>query len=1457
MPTAKSSGQKVARIRGNGENNQQLGQQETPPQPLTREEIRLAAQLREKAQFIQNKFNKVMQKGDVNQCIAAAQDALDHQTQLDSASLERLLEVTVRRGTQANFACALSVCAPMGLKVDVNFFVRMLTTMVQRGSPQVMFRIALNMPLLPEAPVVPLLPPNLDDEEEDQVFEDGDPLQDDKKAAGDAKKPADETVASPQHPEEMVMVGCLARPELNGSYTLTDAYQDFLEHKLPTYRKGEGEFYVYFFKDDISEASCWCIATAVGASQMLGTNFDTESPVPPRSGWMIRRPGQDLIADVVEFLRPEEAMKRAAAEEEKGEEPEEDDDPWPKTLTFVGGDSNEALAGVYKKTSEFKHVLDPCKPVYTKPGTWGNPGLYVFFREDESDKSWKSGWWIATDVGQDVNYALGYNPDDQSPLPPFNGWQIHHTNAHGQTQRRPHPGGFYHEPPESLTKKQERSVESLEDVVRRLDLQSLKGMVAFPDANSQAYFSHMCVLLHLEYLKELGQFRKRLMRRQPAELERLGFALVNLPVRAIFGQRWKGRYGALPGRGAAGGEQVALGLPQRFDPERCRIRRGESVMLSPTGCKNPLLEKVGEGVVSDVNDWEIVVNLDAHMPDTARQMWWRLDKSANHTAYERQFLALIKLTKTQRWRRQLLQRGDRSGMPVEGGEVVNSLLMSTPCGLIDEWADKMRERVDAMQAEKLQEKGLVEPEETEDAWEEWLNSEAGGGGAPVDGEEVQDEAALAEAASSASTVDIAAKGPPADEEKMQAARRKLSQAEDLNASQCRAINAALQRRCTVIQGPPGTGKTHVSVKLLSLFAKELGLKPLLATSDSNVAVDNICQGLVNAGIKAVRMGQPEKIRSHLEAVTLEAALRQKKDELKRAALQPSGQVQITGHETLPPSKRPRSGPASEMEQADVPGSIVDDMGWLKRVLAKAGLSDFYSQAAEWVKDTNCEECDFQSGEGVADLIDHLKLEDRVGERLWEVVFEGEAAGDEDKEASKVASEEHSEVDNEDTGDANEGDKMDESRVADSLAEAKEPGKEENLGDVGETEQPRFVNEAERKAMEAKAIEDAIIQRNQVRKKQRMEDYDLQMDLLDQADVICATTITAGSEFLSKFTFEVILVDEAAQATELSTIVPVVHRGTKRLILVGDHCQLPPAIISLEAETRGLSMSLYSRLVGNGVEPFFLNTQYRSHPKIAEFSAFEFYGGLLQSAVTASERPLPQGFQWPNPDVPVCFIELAGRERRDGDSRVNVTEANCLLEIVRGVLSGKELSVLDIGVVSPYQAQVRMLRKLVRESIAPLLWQLWNSRRHDDSDDKFEAKYLEIASVDSFQGREKELIVFSAVRNNMHGSVGFLADWRRLNVMLTRARRGLIIIGNAKTLKHDPFWQQFLTWCEEHECIVKGGDGDIVVQDGFEEVNGTSGGGQAHHKGAGKRTWSAKSSGGALDRRTHPNGGSQK
>jgi len=260
------------------------------------------------------------------------------------------------------------------------------------------------------------------------------------------------------------------------------------------------------------------------------------------------------------------------------------------------------------------------------------------------------------------------------------------------------------------------------------------------------------------------------------------------------------------------------------------------------------------------------------------------------------------------------------------------------------------------------------------------------------------------------------------------------------------------------------------------------------------------------------------------------------------------------------------------------------------------------------------------------------------------------------------------------------------------------------------------------------------------------------------------------------------------------------KGVERLVLVGDHCQLPPSVMSLEAETRGLSLSVFSRLVAQGIPPHFLDTQFRMHPEIASYSAQRFYHGQLKTGVKPEDRPAPLGFDWPVPNIGVAFVSATGRETRDGESWANSGEVNELADVITKVLAAGELSVLDIGVVTPYAGQVRALREKLRNELPRRL-------RGTDVDltgglqGRQAQRALEIASVDAYQGREKQLIIFSAVRSNSYGNVGFLADWRRLNVMVTRAKRGLIIIGNMKTLRADETWGGWIDWAAQSGYLI--------------------------------------------------------
>ncbi|GLJ46454.1 hypothetical protein SUGI_0979100 [Cryptomeria japonica] len=297
------------------------------------------------------------------------------------------------------------------------------------------------------------------------------------------------------------------------------------------------------------------------------------------------------------------------------------------------------------------------------------------------------------------------------------------------------------------------------------------------------------------------------------------------------------------------------------------------------------------------------------------------------------------------------------------------------------------------------------------------------------------------------------------------------------------------------------------------------------------------------------------------------------------------------------------------------------------------------------------------------------------------------------------------------------------------------------------------------------------------------------EIAQSADVICSTCVGAGDPRLSNFRFRQVLIDESTQATEPECLIPLVL-GAKQVVLVGDHCQLGPVIMCKKAARAGLAQSLFERLVLLGVKPFRLEVQYRMHPSLSEFPSNNFYEGTLQNGVTVIERQLTGiDFPWPVPNRPMFFYVQMGQEEisASGTSYLNRTESANVEKIVTtflrsGVIPGQ------IGVITPYEGQrAYIVNHMARHGA--LRQQLY--------------KEIEVASVDSFQGREKDYIILSCVRSNEHQGIGFLNDPRRLNVALTRARYGIVVLGNPKVLSKQPLWNGLLSHYKEYECLVEG------------------------------------------------------
>jgi ATP-dependent RNA/DNA helicase IGHMBP2 len=285
-------------------------------------------------------------------------------------------------------------------------------------------------------------------------------------------------------------------------------------------------------------------------------------------------------------------------------------------------------------------------------------------------------------------------------------------------------------------------------------------------------------------------------------------------------------------------------------------------------------------------------------------------------------------------------------------------------------------------------------------------------------------------------------------------------------------------------------------------------------------------------------------------------------------------------------------------------------------------------------------------------------------------------------------------------------------------------------------------------------------------------------LIDTTQIICATVTSLDRNLLGSRMFDWCIMDEASQSTEPGAWIPL--QFAQRLVLAGDHFQLPPTVISHAAAAQGFNISLLERLLKQKDSNIArrLTVQYRMHEAIMAFSSAEFYDGSLIAAPLVRTHLLHDLTNIDPGELvssPVQFIDTAGASydeavEPEGESRLNPMEAALVVQKVHALLDAG-LPPGDIAVITPYSAQVRYLREQLK------------------------IPDLEIDSVDGFQGREKEAVVVTLVRSNRDGEIGFLADTRRMNVALTRARRKLIVIGDSATITVHPFYQRMVNYFE--------------------------------------------------------------
>mmetsp|Transcript_6346 Transcript_6346/g.14556 ORF Transcript_6346/g.14556 Transcript_6346/m.14556 type:complete len:1172 (+) Transcript_6346:18-3533(+) len=300
--------------------------------------------------------------------------------------------------------------------------------------------------------------------------------------------------------------------------------------------------------------------------------------------------------------------------------------------------------------------------------------------------------------------------------------------------------------------------------------------------------------------------------------------------------------------------------------------------------------------------------------------------------------------------------------------------------------------------------------------------------------------------------------------------------------------------------------------------------------------------------------------------------------------------------------------------------------------------------------------------------------------------------------------------------------------------------------------------------------------------------------LQSATVVVATCIGSGTDIVSSKTaggaFQRVLVDECTQACEPAVLVAL-GRRSEQVVLIGDHAQLPATVLSKTASHEGLSTSLFERMASqNSIEPTVLLEQRRMHSSIADFPNATFYGGQLVNAADDAQLTAVPGFPWPNQDCRVCFVDVSQGpsmlEGRRGFSAFNTAEAETLVDVLNSIITAGYPEE-QVVVLTAYLAQKQEILRVLRDRGLGHL------------------KRVTVDTVDGYQGMEQGLVLFSATRSNESRALGFLADARRMNVMLTRAKQGLIVFGNADTLRlseaMNSKWPNWLSWAEARNATV--------------------------------------------------------
>ena len=312
---------------------------------------------------------------------------------------------------------------------------------------------------------------------------------------------------------------------------------------------------------------------------------------------------------------------------------------------------------------------------------------------------------------------------------------------------------------------------------------------------------------------------------------------------------------------------------------------------------------------------------------------------------------------------------------------------------------------------------------------------------------------------------------------------------------------------------------------------------------------------------------------------------------------------------------------------------------------------------------------------------------------------------------------------------------------------------------------------------------------------------IQQDILDKSQVLCATLSGSGHEMFKNLNveFETVIIDEAAQCVELSALIPLKY-GCSKCILVGDPKQLPPTVLSQSAARYGYDQSLFVRMQKNHAKDVhLLDMQYRMHPEISKFPSREFYEGLLQDGADMGQLRLQP---WHQSALlgPYRFFDVKGSQERGpkNQSLVNEEELKVAMQLYKRFRT--DYSSVDlkgkIGIITPYKAQLFRLRQRFKERYGEEI-----------------TEEIEFNTTDAFQGRECEIIIFSCVRASPTGGIGFMTDIRRMNVGLTRAKSSLWILGDSRALVQGEFWAKLIDDARQRDRYTSGNVLSMLSQPG--------------------------------------------